>query len=578
MKRRAFLLVWLLPFAFLCGCATESVARLPDVVKLEPGKYGGHLQDVTRDGHFLYWAHTRTILKTDLSGKVLASVRDPDHNAGCQVRDGKLYVAVCTRGGIIRPEDREKYKLQINVYDAVDLHLLEKRVIENASDRAGSLAILPDGSFVVGCLRPPDVRADQVRFYHLSPDFKVLSRHEIGDMPIRLGIEVIKYHRGDLWLFSYGGKTIRLDASTFAEKGRYDGLNGELGAVFDGDGFWRAKCDKEVGAKFNKADNSETVFCSSLVRAPIGVSTLASVPRSPKAELDLTGVFPPNIKCVHLVAPSSLPPKDVVVKATNALVRAGYRVKVSPGVWTYAPDGAQRARYLESAWKDPETDLILCGRGGRGGYDTVTNLDFSVLRSRDVPFVGFSNISCLMNAFVAKGVGRPISGPMCTSMVGYPTTRDSIARLSATVAGKPLEETRLKVLRPATSSVSGKPIGGHWPSISRMDREWLPSTDGRIVFLEVNKTYSLEKAKAMFLALKGKGYFARPAAVVLCDLGISGTEEERKELVRFLVGELSCPVFQGYPYGHVSRCYAIDYDRMAEISSDGVLSWKGSAR
>lgn len=263
--------VWLLPLLILCGCVTESVARQPDTIELEPGKYGGHLQDVTRAGDFLYWAHTRTILKTDLNGKVLASVRDLDHNAGCQVRDGKLYVAVCTRGGIISPEDREKYKLQINVYDASDLHLIEKKVIEDAFDRAGSLAILPDGSFVVGCLRPPDVRVDQVRFYHLSPDFKVLSRHVIGDMPIRLGIEVIKYHRGDLWLFSYGGKTVRLDAMTFAEKGRYDGLKGELGAVFVGDGFWYAKCDKEVGSSFDKVNKSKTVFRSSLVRAPIGV-------------------------------------------------------------------------------------------------------------------------------------------------------------------------------------------------------------------------------------------------------------------------------------------------------------------
>ena len=263
--------VWLLPLLFLCGCATESVARLPDVVELEPGMYGGHLQDVTRDGEFLYWAHTRTILKTDLSGKILASVRDFDHNAGCQVLDGKLYVAVCTRGGVIRPEDREKYKLQINVYDAGDLHLVEKRMIENAPDRAGSLAILPDGSFVVGCLRPPDVRADQVRFYHLSPGLKVLSRHEIGDMPIRLGIEVIKYHSGDLWLFSYGGKAIRLDAATFAEKGRYDGLKGELGAVFDGDGFWYAKCEREVGLAFDQKDWSKAVFHFSLIRNQAGL-------------------------------------------------------------------------------------------------------------------------------------------------------------------------------------------------------------------------------------------------------------------------------------------------------------------
>lgn len=299
-----------------------------------------------------------------------------------------------------------------------------------------------------------------------------------------------------------------------------------------------------------------------------------AVARSSEAEVDLTGVFPKNIKCVHLVAPSSLPPKEVIVKTTNALVRAGYKVKVSPGVWTYAPDGAARARDLEAAWRDPETDLILCARGGRGGYDTVTNLDFSVLHSRNLPFVGFSNISCLMNAFVARGVGHPISGPMCTSIVRYPTTRDSLARLSATVAGGPLKPTKLKVLRPGGRTVSGRPIGGHWPSISRMDRNWLPSTDGRIVFLEINRTYSLDKAKAAFLELKRKGYFAHPAAVVLCDLGITGTDADRDSLVKFLVGELDCPVFQGYPYGHVRQCYAIDYSRNAAISSDGVLSWE----
>lgn len=271
MKLAEIVRVWTLLLFVLSGGVTEAASRLPDIVELEAGKYGGHLQDVTRDGDFLYWAHTRTILKTDLSGKVLASVRDPDHNAGCQVWRGKLYVAVCTRGGIIRPEDREKYRLQINVYDAGDLHLLEKKVIENAFDRAGSLAILPDGSFVVGCLRPPDVRADQIRFYHLSPEFKMLSCREINDMPIRLGIEVIKYHRGDLWLFSYGGKTVRLDAQTFMEKCRYDELKGALGGVFEKNEFWYARCDREVGSAFDTRENFQVVFRSSLKRHLVGL-------------------------------------------------------------------------------------------------------------------------------------------------------------------------------------------------------------------------------------------------------------------------------------------------------------------
>ena len=242
------------------GIGAEK-ASLPEVINLEPGRYGGHLQDVCREGDRLYWAHTRTILKTDFSGKVLSSVKDPDHNAGCRVKDGKLYVAVCKRGGRIPLDSRTRYQLQVNVYDAEDLHLIEKKVIEGAYDRAGSLEILPDGSFVIGCLRPPEVREDQVRFYHLTPDLKVISRHEIDKMcaKVKLGIEVIKYYRGDLYFFMYGGDTVRLDAKTFAEKGRYARTRGQVGAIFEDDGFW-------VGQLRND-EKDKTLYTSYLKKA-----------------------------------------------------------------------------------------------------------------------------------------------------------------------------------------------------------------------------------------------------------------------------------------------------------------------
>lgn len=237
---------------------------LPGVVELTSGEYGGHPQDVCRDGDFLYWAHTRTILKTDFSGRVVASVRDPDHNAGCRVKDGKLYVAVCRVGGHIKLDDRKKCQLQINIYDANDLHLIERKVIEGAYDRAGSLEVLPDGSFVVGCLRPPEVREDQVRFYHLSKDFKVLSRHEIDNMKVKLGIEVIKYYDGDLYCFIYGGDTVRIDAKTFEEKGRIKNTEGQLGAVIEKDGFWTCTYKEEKG------ESGKLVYKSKIVkRRPI---------------------------------------------------------------------------------------------------------------------------------------------------------------------------------------------------------------------------------------------------------------------------------------------------------------------
>lgn len=306
----------------------------------------------------------------------------------------------------------------------------------------------------------------------------------------------------------------------------------------------------------------------------IVVTVMAAMVAHACLGLDFTGIFPSGIKCVYVVAPSSHAGKETVEKATNAFVQAGYKVKVADTVWTYNSDPAARARDIEKAWQDPETDVIICSRGGRGGFDTVTNLNWSVLKSRDIPFVGFSNISTLMNAFLAKGVKRPITGPLCTSLVNYPVTSDSIARLGATIARQPLEPTQLTVYRAPKAPVSGKPVGGHFPSISGMDAAWLPDTTGRIAFLEVNKTYTLETATNRFAVLKDKGYFKSVAAVVLCDMGIKGTKADKKKLRQFICDAVTCPVFCGYPYGHVAKLYAIDYDRLLTISPTGLLEWK----
>ncbi|MCQ2389832.1 MAG: LD-carboxypeptidase [Kiritimatiellae bacterium] len=290
--------------------------------------------------------------------------------------------------------------------------------------------------------------------------------------------------------------------------------------------------------------------------------------------VDLKGIFPSSVKCVTIVAPSSHIGAESVAAVTNGLGQAGYKVKVADSVWTYSADPAVRARDIEKAWLDPETDLVLCARGGRGGWDTVTNLNFSVLKSRNVPFVGFSNISTLMNAFIAQGVHHPITGPMCSTLSRGKYPRDARERLCQTVAGEPLAATQLKVLRASPTTVTGKPVGGHWPSISRMEAPYLPDTTGRVAFLEINRTYTFDTATNTFAVLKRKGYFKSLSAAVLCDFGIRGTAEEKEKLRKHVVGELTCPVFSGYPYGHIGRIYAIDYERELAISPSGLLTWK----
>lgn len=230
------------------------VSGAAEEINLE-GRYPGHLQDVWSDGKgTLWWTQTHHILKTDMSGKILAEAEVEGHNAGCEVFGGVLYVAICPdlRG------PQEGAFLQVNEYDADSLKLLRKHSLRDVRDRAGSLCRLPDGTFLVGCLRPDDILKSQVRFHRLDRDFKLISSHIVDDLPmVRFGIEVIKRRGNDVFLFMYEGPTVCLDAKTLKEKARYRSVGGAMGMVFDAKCVW-----KGVSAR----DGKTKMFSSKLER------------------------------------------------------------------------------------------------------------------------------------------------------------------------------------------------------------------------------------------------------------------------------------------------------------------------
>ena len=249
--------------ALLCWAAaggTNAVSRvaLPDVPQIVlEGEHSGHLQDVWYDGHgHLYWSVTRSIAKTDLTGRILAqSEYIDDHQGGLEVRNGRLYTAACMQhkkcGGKTTPECR----VTVREYDAETLKPIAAHVTD-INDRAGSLAILDDGTYVVGCLRPQDLQDAQVRFHHLDRNFKLIKTYVLDNVPVLLGIEVIKKKGQFLYLCLYGvGKNqrkldfncIKLD-SAFREVGR-GWLTGSVGLVFDGDDVWIGKTEKNKETK-----------------------------------------------------------------------------------------------------------------------------------------------------------------------------------------------------------------------------------------------------------------------------------------------------------------------------------------
>lgn len=285
-----------------------------------------------------------------------------------------------------------------------------------------------------------------------------------------------------------------------------------------------------------------------------------------------TGLFPPDVKTVGIVSISSVLPKEKFVFGTNVIAKAGYRLKIAPNVQGPKVEPPEtRARLLEQAWMDPEIDLLLFSRGGVGAEDVLPLLDWAKLRKRDMRVVGFSDLTLLLNAMLVKGAGHPYSGPSLASFMSW--TDASREWFSKTLTGDPVWDVKTKPLKPGAAK--GLPMGGHITRMHSLFRKGLVTkASGRIVFLECTARHVAAMVTSDLEEMRDGGFFKDAAAVVFADFRHKG--EERRAINDFLkefAKTLPCPVFSGYPYGHIPGSLLIDFRREASISQDGVVSW-----
>ena len=163
------------------------------------GTYDGHLQGVATDGSFIYWPFTKTIVKTDLKGRVLASTRQPSHQGDCCVKDGLLYVAV----NLGRFNTETGAVSEVWAYDTADLSLKAKWKVPELVHGAGGIAWKDDRFYVVGGLPPTHV-SNYV--YEYTSDFKFVRRHDLKTGYTVFGIQTVAFLRDRFVLGCYSSK------------------------------------------------------------------------------------------------------------------------------------------------------------------------------------------------------------------------------------------------------------------------------------------------------------------------------------------------------------------------------------
>ena len=290
-------------------------------------------------------------------------------------------------------------------------------------------------------------------------------------------------------------------------------------------------------------------------------------------ELRYAGVFPDNVKTIAFISPASYPGGKAHRRGIELVKKAGYRVKVFPHAFTKPEKGkksaplADRLADFYAAWNDPEVDMIICVRGGRGSEELLANLDWRKLQKRpELYFQGYSDVTLITGALLAKGYGRPVAGTMAGGMSGL---RDPfIKEMKAMYHGETVGPYKLKALVPG--DCFGLPLTGHLERLTRLaGADYRPDTKGRIIFIETVGS-SPEMIRAQLQTLLDRKFFDGAAGVVFCQFVRSGKMAEVNAVLEEAAPKFGVPVYRGFPFGHSSRCATVDFRRPVAIKNNAV--------
>lgn len=288
-----------------------------------------------------------------------------------------------------------------------------------------------------------------------------------------------------------------------------------------------------------------------------------------KNERRFVGILPPEVKTVAFISPGSYPGGKAHKRGIDLLKKAGYNVKVMPNAFVRQKKIAQaplegRLSDFYAAWNDPEVDMILCVRGGRGSEQVMDNIDWKKLKKRpELYFQGYSDITLITAALLAKGNGHPISGFMSGSLPGL--SRDSIAAAKKINHGKQLGPLNLETLVPG--DCKGLPLAGLLSRFNLLvDKPYCPDTKGRIIFIESVGSNPVEIKKHLEYLLEKK-FFANAAGVVFCQFKRCKNADQIDPVIREIAPKLGVPVYKGFPYGHSAKLYVIDFTRPVQIKN-----------
>ena len=275
---------------------------------------------------------------------------------------------------------------------------------------------------------------------------------------------------------------------------------------------------------------------------------------------------------IGIVAPASAPPDPKAIDRSVAVLEAlGFKVKLAPNARKrrgfLAGSDRERAADLMNMFQDARVKAILCVRGGYGTARLLSLLDFPTIARNPKIFVGYSDITSLHCALLAKVNLVSFHGPMLNSefvkkdLPDFTLQSFSRTLMRASAPGGICQGYKTKtvsILRRGTAA--GRLIGGNLSLLcTTLGTPYQPSFKDKILFLEDldEPPYRFDR---MLTHLLNAGLLQQVAGVAVglnknCKDPKARTATEYRQTLEDVLRErllpLKVPVVAGLPFGHV---------------------------
>lgn len=261
---------------------------------------------------------------------------------------------------------------------------------------------------------------------------------------------------------------------------------------------------------------------------------------------------------IGVISPAAAVQAEAFRHGCDTLEQLGFTVRVGEHVLDrhrfFAGSDADRAAELTSMFLDPTVCAIFCARAGYGSGRLLPLLDLSSLTRRPKIFLGFSDVTFLLNAFVQDADMVCFHGPLTAGQFANGLSRLSLEHLlnlfMTDKSGASVSFTHVL----SEGQAEGRLIGGCLSILAAtLGTPFSIQTDGAVLFIEDTgeRPYRIDR---MLTQLKQAGKLENLAGVIFGEMHECYEPANDPSLLMAVLVDIfadyTYPVGFGLPAGH----------------------------